>query len=152
MWVGWLYSDYNASLSSNWTKLELELELSLAICDWYLWLLGTISHFNDVITLLFWSFIFSKEIYFCPNNNNNPSFVINNCDYALQIYYCAECNKSPKVWVCEFVSIEVLSHQTLSISFLSIYLLPTYLPSYWASHYLTPACFLQTCQSTSCIW
>ena len=27
---GWLYSDYNASLSSNWTQLELELELSLA--------------------------------------------------------------------------------------------------------------------------
>ena len=27
---GWLHSDYNASLSSNWTSLELQLELSLA--------------------------------------------------------------------------------------------------------------------------
>ena len=27
---GWLYSDYKGSLSSNWTYLELQLELSLA--------------------------------------------------------------------------------------------------------------------------
>ena len=29
--AGWSHSDYNASLSSNWTLLELELELSLKL-------------------------------------------------------------------------------------------------------------------------